>query len=88
MDVDKTPKIIKKNPKEMGIDLGYELEPIENESGRRTFETEKGVFHAIATDPHGHFHFIAAKGKTPDKLKGIYTSVRECERAIAHYVGS
>lgn len=83
MDEDKKPKIIKKNPKTHNIDLGYELEPETNESGRRTYETEKGTFHAIMTDPFGHFHFISGDGKkVPEKLNGTYTSVRECERAL------
>ena len=87
-DAEKKPKIIKKNPKTFNIDLGYELEPETNESGRRTYETEKGTFHAIMTDPFGHFHFISHDGKkVPKELQGIYTSVRECERAINSFLG-
>lgn len=85
----KKSKIIKKNPKTVDIDLGYELEPETNESGRRTYETEKGTFHAIMTDPFGHFHFISHDGKkVPATLAGIYTSVRECERAINKYLSA
>ena len=77
-----------KNPKTLGLDLGFEIEPVEEETGRRVIETDSGVeYHAVAKDPFGHFTIYDKHGNVAKEFTGAYTSVREAERAISQYLG-
>lgn len=57
-------------------------------TGTRVFEIGDASFTLTRRDPYGMWFVKADKGRTPDKLKGMYTNAQLAEKDITVYMNN
>lgn len=77
-------KITIENPKT--DDTTVDIDMQEDEHGWRIAKTGDMDFVFRRKDPYGMWVITSRKGKLPNALEGLYTSVDECKRALALYM--
>jgi len=82
-----------KTKKNDGSDDGEEVirTPIvkpDTVTGTREVHIADRKYTLLRRDPYGFWYIQPEKGRTPDELKGSYTSVAEAEKALTIYINT